>query len=765
MKIYILIATAITFLITLFALDILENYKQDTIHTLNEQKLLTSKATYNAVIDTYMIAAKKDFNMLMQNTKALKLLYKFKYADKQKQNILRGKLYRLLYKKYEQMKKMNIRQFHFHTHEGKSLLRFHSPYENGDSLMDFRKTVKIANTKFKPVFGYEGGRTYPGYRYLFPIIFNGEHLGSVEFSISFDGVEKKLKKLLPYNSYKQIMTKEATINSVFNWHKHLFTISKISKNYYIENSKLSELCMKNKKNNLIETSIKLLSSSKQIEKKLNQHKDFSLTFIKNAKAYNIHFISFKNTDNIHTGYIVVFNQSDKIIDIVNNYKKYEIFIVISAIILLILLITILKQLKKSRLIKEELIANNQSLKEAQSIAHFGSWEHNLLTNEIIWSDEVYKIFGMKPQSKKITLSVFISLIHPHDRMSVIKTYQDSLINRKKYNIQHRIIDKNGDIHYVEEHAYHKYSKKIKAIKSFGTIYDITEQVELYKKLEKFVDLQQSIVILTDAKVFQFANKSFLKFFGYKNLNDFKKNSSCICEHFMKLDGFFSLSDVKENEENWIISLLNLSERRRIVSILDAEGVAHAFFVAINKFDKNNYIINFSDISDTMLEKLQLEDQVNHDQLTSTYNRAFFDHSIQKIIAHHKRDKLLTTIIFFDIDHFKNINDTYGHNVGDKVLIALSNLVKTKIRKSDYLIRWGGEEFIIVTDVKNKEDAVSIAESIRKSIEKLHISGIKKITCSFGIAIHDEDKSIEDTIIRADAKLYESKENGRNRTTI
>ena len=762
MRLQIALSFLLVSIVTTLMINFLENSKDETINTLINQQLATSKATYNAVIDTYTIAAIKDFNSLMKNKKALNLLKQFKYADAQEQNIIRGKLYRLLYNDYAQMKKLYIRQFHFHTYDGKSLLRFHLPYESGDSLMKLRTSIRVANTQFKNVIGYEGGRIYPGYRYVFPIIYNKDHLGSVEFSISFDGIEKKLHELLPYNSYQQIMTKESSVDKVFPWHRRFVTPSPFSPNYYVENSELSKITHKNKSDPLMQKLISLAKSTKDLKEKLNQHWDFSLYFINDDKSYTITFISYRDTDGKHAGYIVTYTNLNEILTISKKYDQYDFFILLSALFLFVLMIIIIRQYEKARIFKEKIIATNQSLSEAQAIAHFGSWELDLIHDKLFWSDEVYKIFKVDKKIDKLTNDIFLSFVHPDDREKLMKIYEESLKNRTKYSIRHKIITKDGEIRHIEEHAYHKYSHNGKPIKSIGTVYDITDQVEAYLRLERFVDLQRSIVILTDGYLFQFANRSFFDFFGYEDLESFKEDYNCICELFMKEEGFFSLDNVKSADKNWIESLLNLSERRRIVSMMDNTNTPHAFAVAINTYDDEHYVIDFSDISDTMLEKLQLEKQVNHDQLTDTFNRVFFETSIHKIIRIHKNKKLLTSIIFFDIDHFKDINDTYGHEVGDKVLIELTTLVKGMIRSSDYLVRWGGEEFIIISSTVDITDSVSMAENIRKAIEKIKVNETVSLTCSFGIALHKRDEKIKTTIARADEKLYEAKNSGRNK---
>ncbi len=760
MKFSIILTFIFVALLANITLNYLENFKDKTIDTINEQKLLTSKATYKAIINTYAITATKDFHQITKQQKVLNLLYKFKSANKNEKNILRGKLYRLLYKTYNDMKKLYICQLQFHTDDGKSLLRFNLPYKNGDSLINFRKSIEIVNKTHKSVIGYEAGRVFPGYRYVFPIINNGNFLGSVEISISFSEIEKKLNELLPNNKYQQIMTKSNSIDTVFSTHINSFETSIFSKNYYIEALEITRT--KNIKNNILITKSNIIfKNSKKISKKLKRHKDFSISFIEKNQGYSLNFIEFKNTNHKHAGYIVSCSKLDALVNIIHRYNLYYLLTLSFYFIVFILILVIIKQFNKSRLFKEKILNINKSLKKAQSIAHFGSWEIDLIHKRLYWSDEVYHIFELEPQSIKPDRELFLSYVYPDDIKEVTHIYNKSLETKTDYQLRHRIITKNNKIKYVEEYANHTYNQHGIAIKSTGAIYDITDQVQSYLKLEKFVDMQHSIVILTDGNNFEFANKSFLKFFGYDSLNEFKNSYNCICDFFLKKDGFFNLEMMKKNDKNWVESLLQLSDRKRIVSMLDSTNTPHAFLVAINNYDDKKYIIDFSDISDTMQEKLQLENQVNNDQLTNTYNRVFFTTSIHKIIQSHQQIHLNTAIIFFDIDHFKKINDTFGHPIGDKVLITLTTLVKKIIRKNDYLIRWGGEEFIIITSATKIDDVKHMAEYIRVAIQKLNIKDVGKFTCSFGVALRKKNEKIKTTIARADEKLYEAKNSGRN----
>jgi diguanylate cyclase (GGDEF)-like protein len=122
------------------------------------------------------------------------------------------------------------------------------------------------------------------------------------------------------------------------------------------------------------------------------------------------------------------------------------------------------------------------------------------------------------------------------------------------------------------------------------------------------------------------------------------------------------------------------------------------------------------------------------------------------------------IVMMDIDHFKKINDTHGHGVGDTVLKELANLVMQHIRASDILARWGGEEFVLLAPSSTLETTRDLAEKLRQLIAAHLFAGHLKITMSFGIAQYAPNDTLKSIIARADSALYISKHEGRNKVT-
>lgn len=151
-----------------------------------------------------------------------------------------------------------------------------------------------------------------------------------------------------------------------------------------------------------------------------------------------------------------------------------------------------------------------------------------------------------------------------------------------------------------------------------------------------------------------------------------------------------------------------------------------------------------------------------DALTGTWNRRALDEALIQTTSSNNRSPLIASLIILDLDHFKKINDTYGHDAGDKVLINIAEIIQDSIRLSDRLYRYGGEEFVIIADGANLQNAAILAESIRKKVESSNLLETESITISLGVAALKDGQNPETWIKLADEALYEAKRTGRNK---
>lgn len=155
----------------------------------------------------------------------------------------------------------------------------------------------------------------------------------------------------------------------------------------------------------------------------------------------------------------------------------------------------------------------------------------------------------------------------------------------------------------------------------------------------------------------------------------------------------------------------------------------------------------------------LEQQVQLDPLTQLLNRR----GLEKEVSHftHLKQPVSYALMILDIDHFKQINDTYGHLVGDNVLVNLCQKLREQIRHNDIIARWGGEEFAVITFNQSTEQVLKLAQRLRLAIEQMHLADIRPITVSIGVGHSHEVSNIEQLFELVDARLYNAKKAGRN----
>lgn len=333
----------------------------------------------------------------------------------------------------------------------------------------------------------------------------------------------------------------------------------------------------------------------------------------------------------------------------------------------------------------------------------------------------------------------------------------------------------SDCHLIESESYRSFRWKGSSCTQYNDLiliwgeetttlkhYELT----LFKEKQKeraILDSTDNIILEDNGEEIIECNAKFLEFFGVKSLEQFKEKNKGLISLFIESKNFFH-QQLLEKEENWIDHMHTLSESGRVVSMLDAHGDIHALKVGLHKFNRYSHIITMTDITDLMNEKNKFEHDANHDALTAIYNRRKFNEILSETLLKKSANQFNHALLMFDIDHFKLINDTYGHEAGDMILVEVVQTVKKRLRQNDIFGRWGGEEFMILLNDTVFEDALLIAEELRNRIEKHKNNSLPSITASFGITPLHLNDTLKLLLKRVDYALYEAKENGRNQVS-
>jgi len=292
--------------------------------------------------------------------------------------------------------------------------------------------------------------------------------------------------------------------------------------------------------------------------------------------------------------------------------------------------------------------------------------------------------------------------------------------------------------------------------------DITQRKMVEKEIEKLskvIDQIDDLVTITDPKGYlTYVNKAFCKFTGYSREEVLGETP-----RVYKSDKH----SIEEIEELWETILVGEVYRGVIIN---KKKNGELFYeektitpLMNEKGDISSFVSTGKDITNRVEMEGELEKLATTDHLTGLLNRFKFEEMFTNEMFRSRRYNSPLSLIMFDIDHFKKINDTFGHDVGDSVLKEISELVSSNIRESDILARWGGEEFMLLTPQVDLDSAYELAEKLRNSVSELEFYKVGEVKCSLGVVQLNEGEDLVSLCKRVDMAMYKAKESGRNKT--
>ncbi|HDR6268009.1 TPA: GGDEF domain-containing protein [Bacillus cereus] len=290
---------------------------------------------------------------------------------------------------------------------------------------------------------------------------------------------------------------------------------------------------------------------------------------------------------------------------------------------------------------------------------------------------------------------------------------------------------------------------------------LVRQVSLQQELlQTMFDFQNDLLFIVEDDEIVDCNTNFLTFFGYEDLFAYREQHLVFAEHFIRENGYYSTT----HDITWLDDTLSSGRR---IKMSNYEGAVSTFLLRATPLpeDLSRFIVKCTEI--TELDEIYQEQErlAMVDSLTEIYNRLKFQQILEVEWEKVIRSDEKIAIILFDIDNFKTVNDTYGHDFGDLALIQLAELMKSKVEQQHVFARWGGEEFIILVTNTVEKEAFQVAESLRFFIETKQFTGISKLTASFGVALYEQGTTREELMQRADIALYEAKKNGKNQVCV
>ncbi len=382
-------------------------------------------------------------------------------------------------------------------------------------------------------------------------------------------------------------------------------------------------------------------------------------------------------------------------------------------------------------------------------------------NPMIYTNEAFS--NITGYSKEEVLGKNCRFLQAEDTaQEAITTIRHAIENADSAEVLLRNYTKEGKLFYNLLNISPIFDKN--KLKYFvGVQHNVTKQQEqetlLREKslyINSILNEQEGIVIVSDGIKPIYANQALLNFFAVACVEEFIEKYVSICDVCQKNGNKIFTGSAAE-----IMKLLLQDEHQ--VKLRDYTGDAHYFTLHVKQIFDERYLFTLYDITPSIKRNKLLEDKAYRDGLTQLFNRQYF----YEYFAQEKgKNEKLWGVIITDIDNFKSINDTYGHAKGDEVLQALAQKLKSTLRLSDWIVRWGGEEFVIFVDkCENKEEIKRVAEKLRQAIEAITVPDVRSFTNSLGATLLHGDENIDTAIARADKALYMAKTNGKNRVEI
>jgi diguanylate cyclase (GGDEF)-like protein/PAS domain S-box-containing protein len=407
--------------------------------------------------------------------------------------------------------------------------------------------------------------------------------------------------------------------------------------------------------------------------------------------------------------------------------------------------------------------SQESLTEAQRIASLGSWDWDIVRGDLRWSDEFYRIFGLPRERFGATYAAFLQSVHPDDRARVQQAVDDALAS-KPYDIEHRIVRPDGSERVLRERGEVTFDADGHPVRMVGTGQDITEQkhaeLRLRQAAKVFENTSEGVMITGPDQRIVAVNQAFTRITGYGE-EEVKGCEPKILRSGRHGDDYYrQMWSAINSAGRWQGEIWN---RRK-----DGVDYPEWLNISVVRDDADaiiNYIGVFSDITTIKEAQDKLEYTAHHDALTGLPNRLLFRDRLEQALAAARRTGESVALLFVDLDRFKLINDTLGHDAGDLLLQAVAQRLVGCLREEDTVARMGGDEFVVIQKgVCHPDDAALLATRMLTEINRpLSLAGHEiVVSLSIGISLYPLDGGDTSALLKnADAAMYRAKEKGRN----
>jgi diguanylate cyclase (GGDEF)-like protein/PAS domain S-box-containing protein len=428
------------------------------------------------------------------------------------------------------------------------------------------------------------------------------------------------------------------------------------------------------------------------------------------------------------------------------------------------ILSIVRDVTKNNEYLIQLQESETRLKAAQIYAKTGYWELQADQQTVLWSDQMYTLFGLLPQSKSEP-EILSEVMHKEDFQTFKASIKACFATGHEYHGEYRITRPNdGQERWIECRGRIITNNEGVAQKISGFIQDITERKGVEAKLQLssrvFNETHEGIIITDSQQHIVDINRAFSNITGYSKEEVIGKSASILNSGKHPPEFYAQMWQSITKDGHWQGEVWNRTKQGTLYAeLLNISSLT-------NEYNKvTHYVHLFSDITTSKQHQDQLDLMAHYDVLTKLPNRALFVDRFHQSIAHSIRTGHQLAVCFLDLDNFKPVNDNYGHDVGDCLLIEVADRISSCIREEDTVSRQGGDEFaILLNDIKSASQYEVTMKRIHQALAKPYIINKVEhhITASSGVTLYPSDDGDIDTLLRhADHAMYQSKLSGKH----
>ncbi len=412
--------------------------------------------------------------------------------------------------------------------------------------------------------------------------------------------------------------------------------------------------------------------------------------------------------------------------------------------------------------------NDARLRLTLEAGDMGVFDWDVETGAITWTQEHARLFGLDLSQFNGSYDGFTRCVHPADLPAVEHALEEARHTRQIFKHKYRVIWPDGSVHWICAKGRFTYNAEGRAVHMTGVVMDITESMLTLLELREqqarlsaiFNAGPQCIKLVDDLGIIRDINRAGAALLGAEDPEEVigKPVTAFIAAEHHESTQAFHKSVLRGNRGALVFEMVCRDGRRRWVE-------SHSVPL-INAQNSGTSALSVTlDVTERMRDAERLSFLAQHDALTGLPNRLLFTDRLRQAMIEAQRHNRLVGVVFLDLDRFKNINDTLGHDVGDATLVAVAARLRDAVRPSDTIARLGGDEFAaILADMARAEDAPMVVQRILDAFkEPFHIDGREQfMSASLGITLYPVDETDADALLRnADTAMYRAKQHGRS----